>query len=72
MKKEVFITFFLVLLGVASIFYSPLIIIWSINNLFNLETPYNWKTWVSVVVLLTTANLIVRDNENKKNKPFWR
>lgn len=71
-NKEALVYFFLVLLGATIIFAAPLVIIWSINNIFSTETPYTWKTWISVYILLTVVNSSLRNVEsNNKLKNFW-
>ena len=41
-----------VALVVALLVLSPLAIIWALNTLFLLAIPYNFWTWLAVVVLL--------------------
>jgi hypothetical protein len=72
-NKEVFITFTLFLICATLLFYMPLLIIWALNNLFNLDAPYNWKTWVSVYILFALVNSMISKNEScVKVKDFWR
>lgn len=70
-NKEAFVSLVLVIICVSIVFYFPLLIIWSLNNLFNLEIPYNWKTWLSTYVLLTILNL-GRAGGQKETKLFWK
>lgn len=70
-SKEALVYLFFVLLGATVIFFAPLLVIWSINNIFNTETPYNWKTWISVYILLTIINSSLRNGESNKVKNFW-
>ena len=71
-NKEILVTLGLVLLSFFLIFYTPLLVIWALNNLFHLDTPYNWKTWISVFILSTLAKTIVSKNEETKIKSFWK
>jgi hypothetical protein len=48
-KLSVGVTLFL--FGIFMILIVPLGVIWSFNNLFELGIEYNWKTWLSVVIL---------------------
>ena len=40
----------------------PLLVIWSLNTLFVLGIPYNFFTWISIVILAAA----VRGNVNVK------
>lgn len=73
-NKDAIVTFIFVLFCVVVVFYVPLVGIWSINNLFNLDIPYNWKTWASFYILYVYAGALTaknKDVEPKINK-FWR
>lgn len=69
-NKEAFVSLVLVIICVSIVFYFPLLFIWSLNNLFNLEIPYNWKTWLSTYILLTILNL--GKAGQKETKLFWK
>lgn len=73
-NKEALVTFLLVMISASFIFLFPLIFIWSINNLFNLDVGYTWKTWVSTYILLVVFGAIIKDQkkqENLKTTDFW-
>lgn len=65
-NKDALVTLSVLLLSTTAVFLFPLIIIWSINNLFNLEIQYTWKTWVSVYVLLVVFGVIVKDQKKQE------
>jgi uncharacterized membrane protein YqjE len=48
----------------------PLLIIWSLNNLFKLDIAYNLKDWFSILVLLTILNAHFKTSRSlvKKDK----
>ena len=73
-NKEALVTFVMVMISASFIFLFPLIFIWSINNLFNLDVGYTWKTWISTYILLVVFGTIVKDQkkqENIKTTDFW-
>jgi hypothetical protein len=37
----------LIVLAIGAIIVSPLVTIWSLNNLFNLNIAYNFSTWAA-------------------------
>lgn len=47
---------FLVFLGFFIIWAWPFAVVWSINNLFSLKIPYDFWSWLSCVVILTTIS----------------
>lgn len=56
-NKEAFVSLVFIIIYAILAFYFPILFIWSLNNLFNLEIPYNWKTWLSTYIFLTILNL---------------
>lgn len=70
-NKEAFVTLILVCFAFFGIFFIPLLVIWSLNNLFSLDVQYNWKTWLSVYVLLVALNSRSTKQE-VKTREFWR
>ena len=73
-NKEALVTFVMVMISASFIFLFPLIFIWSINNLFNLDVGYTWKTWISTYILLVVFGAIIKDQkkqENLKTTDFW-
>ena len=73
-NKEALVTFVMVMISASFIFLFPLIFIWSINNLFNLDVGYTWKTWISTYILLVIFGAIIKDQkkqENLKTTDFW-
>lgn len=42
----------IVLLVLVLIVVSPLMAIWSLNTLFDLEIPYQFRTWAAMLVIL--------------------
>jgi VanZ family protein len=70
--KNAFVTLVLIFLIFVGIFSIPLLVIWSLNNLFNLEAQYNWKSWVSVYVLLVILSSLSQSTKQEiKAKEFW-
>ncbi len=49
---QVGLVLLIAVLFVVALVLSPLAIIWALNTLFLLEIPYNFWTWLAVVVLL--------------------
>jgi len=50
------------LLLLVLVFAAPLAVIWSLNTLFSLSIPYDFYTWLAVIVLgvFTRANISVK------------
>lgn len=70
--KNAFVTLVLIFLIFVGIFSIPLLVIWSLNNLFNLEAQYNWKSWVSVYVLLVILSSLSQNTKQEiKTREFW-
>lgn len=44
--KEFFIAL-LIVLAIGAIIFGPLVTIWSLNTLFNLNIAYNFNTWAA-------------------------
>jgi len=38
--------------GVCIAFFVPSLVIWSLNTLFALAIPYNFQTWLAMVIIL--------------------
>jgi hypothetical protein len=53
-----------------SLLVLPLLIIWSLNNIFKLGIAYNVSDWFSILVLLTILNAIFKASvtPSKKDK----
>ncbi len=51
-KAGIVVILALIALFVVALVLSPLAIIWALNTLFLLAIPYNFWTWLAVVVLL--------------------
>jgi hypothetical protein len=49
-----------VLLGGIGHAISPLILIWSLNTLFNLDIPYSFKTWLAGLLLIYVIRFHMR------------
>ena len=43
-----------ILLVILLVIFAPLAVIWSLNTLFQLAIPYNFYTWLAVVVMNLT------------------
>jgi hypothetical protein len=73
-NKQTLVTLSLLMFTVILFFWIPLVIIWSLNNLFMLDIPFTWKTWLSVYILWALiASSINRENSsNNFTKDFWR
>lgn len=39
----------------------PILLIWSVNTLFGLHTPFNWTTWLAGLVFLSLMKGSVRE-----------
>lgn len=39
-------------IGLMVSLFSPLLLIWAINTLFDLKVPYSMETWAAVLVLI--------------------
>lgn len=71
--KQTLVTLSLIILILLLFFWVPLIIIWSLNNLFMLNIPFTWKTWLSVYILWgLIASSMNKENSNNLTKDFWR
>ena len=49
---------------------SPLIIIWSLNTLFNTGIPFSFKTWFAGLALIYVVRYHVRPSDRYKYIPF--
>jgi len=65
-NKDALVTLSIALISVTGIFFFPLIIIWSINNLSNSDIQYTWKTWVSVYILIVVFAAIIKDTKKQE------
>jgi len=63
MKTAIIITFVLF-----SLLVLPLIIIWSLNNIFKLGIVYNIQDWASILALLIILNAIFRGSPTAPKK----
>lgn len=52
MMTRLFGLLFLAALIVATIYYLPIVFIWSINTLFQTAIAYTWTNWFAALVLL--------------------
>lgn len=53
--KSTLVFALLIVIAILAIIFGPLAILWSLNNLFPiLAIPYNFYTWLSVVILNLT------------------
>jgi Gpi18-like mannosyltransferase len=65
-NKDALVTLSIALISVTGIFFFPLLIIWSINNLSNLDVQYTWKTWISVYVLIVVFAAIMKEQKKQE------
>lgn len=71
-NKEVLVSFVAIMFAALIIFYFPMVLIWSMNNLFSLEISYNWKTWISVYIILSVFGSMTKNTEYKQKINFWK
>lgn len=71
-NKDATLVFIFLLVSILLIFQAPIIIIWAMNNLFFMNIPVNWKTWLSVYILWTALSLAARkENEQQIKYHFF-
>ena len=60
-----FLVALLIVIVVGLIIYGPIAFIWSLNVLFSLAIPYNIKTWIASLFILSVLNAKVVYNNKK-------
>jgi hypothetical protein len=53
----------IIALCVLLVLFGPLLVIWSINVLFQTNTPYNLTTWFAAVVFISAIRAGIRESK---------
>jgi hypothetical protein len=57
----------LTLIG-ATVIFAPFSLVWAINELFELNNEYDFKSWLSSVIILAVIWLLKPTNAGENNK----
>lgn len=65
---EVFVIVILLLMIIVLIIIGPIFTIWSLNTLFQMNIPYNFQTWASMVWVHTVLHGVRTSFKKKPNQ----
>ena len=64
--KSTIFYFFIIIIAVVAMVFTPFLGIWCINTLFDAAILYTWKNWVAFFLLFVVFNIM--SNLNLKSK----